>query len=126
RPRRRFVIIVITGLSVIVPVPAESYNGFNPIAFCLQGLWMAQRRANLFNNDFQEPDHERFVSGGIGGLLRRRREEIQQDIEDVSRQLRIRSVYLRAIEEGRFQELPGAAYAVGFVRAYADYLGLDG
>jgi cytoskeleton protein RodZ len=86
---------------------------------------MAQRRANLFNNDMPEPDDIRHV-GGIGALLRRRREEIQQDIEDVSGQLRIRSVYIRAIEEGRFQELPGNAYAIGFVRAYADYLGLDG
>lgn len=87
---------------------------------------MAQRRANLFNNELPEPDDIRMVGGGVGGLLRRRREEIQQDIEDVSRQLRIRAAYIRAIEEGRFQELPGTAYAVGFVRAYADYLGLDG
>jgi cytoskeleton protein RodZ len=86
---------------------------------------MAQRRANLFNGgENNMPDDGRF--GGVGALLRRRREEIQQDIEDVSRQLRIRSAYIRAIEEGRFQELPGNAYAIGFVRAYADYLGLDG
>jgi cytoskeleton protein RodZ len=87
---------------------------------------MAQRRANLFSNDMPEPEDIRQVGGGIGGLLRRRREEIQQDIEDVSHQLRIRSAYIRAIEEGKFQDLPGNAYAVGFVRAYADYLGLDG
>ncbi|HVZ02122.1 MAG TPA: helix-turn-helix domain-containing protein, partial [Dongiaceae bacterium] len=87
---------------------------------------MAQRRANLFNNDMPEPDDIRQVGGGVGGLLRRRREEIQQDIEDVSHQLRIRAAYIRAIEDGKFHELPGNAYAVGFVRAYADYLGLDG
>jgi cytoskeleton protein RodZ len=86
---------------------------------------MAQRRANLFNTDETDmPDDGRF--GGVGALLRRRREEIQQDVDDVSRQLRIRSAYIRAIEEGRFHELPGNAYAIGFVRAYADYLGLDG
>jgi cytoskeleton protein RodZ len=86
---------------------------------------MAQRRANLFNTgDTDMPDDGRF--GGVGALLRRRREEIQQDVDDVSRQLRIRSAYIRAIEEGRFQELPGNAYAIGFVRAYADYLGLNG
>ena len=86
---------------------------------------MAQRRANLFNTgETDMPDDGRF--GGVGALLRRRREEIQQDVDDVSRQLRIRSAYIRAIEEGRFQELPGNAYAIGFVRAYADYLGLDG
>lgn len=85
---------------------------------------MAQRKANLFTTEAEERQDDGF--GGVGALLRRRREEIQQDIEDVSRQLRIRSAYIRAIEDGRFQDLPGSAYAVGFVRAYADYLGLDG
>jgi cytoskeleton protein RodZ len=83
---------------------------------------MVQRRGNLFG-DGQDSGDDRT---GVGSLLKRRREELQQDIEDISRQLRIRSVYVLAIEEGRFQELPGNAYAVGFVRAYADYLGLDG
>ncbi|HWT99925.1 MAG TPA: helix-turn-helix domain-containing protein, partial [Terriglobales bacterium] len=62
----------------------------------------------------------------VGALLRNRREELGQDTETVSRQLRIRSIYLRAIEEGRIQDLPGATYAVGFVRSYADFLGFDG
>jgi cytoskeleton protein RodZ len=62
----------------------------------------------------------------VGGLLRSRREELGQDTESVSRQLRIRSIYIRAIEEGRMQDLPGTAYAVGFVRTYADFLGFDG
>lgn len=62
----------------------------------------------------------------VGALLRSRREELGQDTETVSRQLRIRAIYLRAIEEGRIQDLPGATYAVGFVRSYADFLGFDG
>lgn len=40
--------------------------------------------------------------------------------------LRIRHVHLLAIEEGRYNDLPGATYAAGFVRAYAEHLGLDG
>jgi len=39
--------------------------------------------------------------------------------------LRIRYPYLLAIEEGRFSELPGKTYATGFVRTYAEHLGLD-
>ncbi|HVJ40656.1 MAG TPA: RodZ domain-containing protein [Dongiaceae bacterium] len=62
----------------------------------------------------------------VGALLRSRREELGQDTESVSRQLRIRAIYLRAIEDGRIQDLPGSAYAVGFVRSYADFLGFDG
>jgi single stranded DNA-binding protein len=45
--------------------------------------------------------------------------------DDVSASLRIRLAYLQAIETGRFRELPGTTYAVGFVRSYAEYLGLD-
>jgi cytoskeleton protein RodZ len=63
---------------------------------------------------------------GVAALLRRRREELGRDVATVARQLRIRAIYIQAIEEGRLQDLPGTAYAVGFVRAYADYLGLDG
>jgi cytoskeleton protein RodZ len=39
--------------------------------------------------------------------------------------LRIKPAYLAAIEQGRTDELPGPAYAIGFIRAYADFLGLD-
>jgi cytoskeleton protein RodZ len=49
-----------------------------------------------------------------------------RDIAVAASTLRIRQPYLQAIEDGRFNELPGATYAVGFVRGYAEYLGLDG
>jgi cytoskeleton protein RodZ len=88
------------------------------------GNSMVQRRGNLFGDDLDRGDDR--VGGGVGALLQRRREELQQDIEDISHALRIRPAYVLAIEEGRFQELPGNAYAIGFVRAYADYIGLDG
>jgi len=47
-------------------------------------------------------------------------------IEDLAASLRIRGPYLAALEEGRVRDLPAPAYAVGFVRAYARALGLDG
>jgi len=62
----------------------------------------------------------------VGALLRTAREATGRNLQSVSQQLRIRSVYLRAIEEGDFGALPGTTYAVGFVRTYADFLGLDG
>ena len=63
---------------------------------------------------------------GVGALLRQRREELGLDADSVSRQLRIRATYIKSIEDGRLQDLPGTAYAVGFVRTYADFLGFDG
>ncbi len=61
----------------------------------------------------------------VGAFLREARETTGRTVADVAQTLRIRRVYLQAIEDGRFDELPGAAYAVGFVRSYATYLRLD-
>ena len=62
---------------------------------------------------------------GTGSLLRASRLRCGEELEDIAQSLRIRRRHLEAIEDGRFDELPGTTYAVGFIRAYADYLGLD-
>ena len=62
----------------------------------------------------------------IGGLLRASRIRRGEGLRDVAEQLRIRFVHLEAIEHGRFEELPGTTYAIGFIRTYAQHLGLDG
>lgn len=61
----------------------------------------------------------------IGPLLRQTRESFGYDLQRISQALRIRYLYLDAIEKGNFERLPGPAYAVGFIRSYADFLGLD-
>jgi cytoskeleton protein RodZ len=61
----------------------------------------------------------------FGAALREMRIAHGRELTDAAEHLRIRKVYLQAIEEGRFDDLPGPTYAAGFVRAYADYLGLD-
>jgi hypothetical protein len=61
----------------------------------------------------------------IGRVLRRTREENGLDLLQVSQVLRIRFFYLDAIEKGNFDRLPGPAYATGFIRTYANFLGLD-
>ena len=66
------------------------------------------------------------VDIGVGELMRLTRERLGHELQTVANQLRIRLSYLEAIEEARFKDLPGTTYAVGFVRSYADYLGLDG
>lgn len=62
----------------------------------------------------------------IGALLRETRESYGGDTERIANALRIRAQYLVAIEEGRYDRLPAPVYALGFVRAYAIHLGLDG
>lgn len=61
----------------------------------------------------------------VGAELRDARERLGWSLADVAANLRIRYVYLSALEEGRVADLPGITYAVGFLRAYAKLLGLD-
>ena len=62
----------------------------------------------------------------IGRKLRERRLERGLEIAQVEADTRIRGKYLRALEEERFDVLPGGAYARAFLRDYAEELGLDG
>ena len=61
----------------------------------------------------------------VCAVLREGRLKAGYDLPDVANALRIQLVYLEALEEGRFDDLPGTAYAIGFLRSYADFLGLD-
>jgi cytoskeleton protein RodZ len=76
--------------------------------------------------------HLREISGDsdtpletVGQDLRAARLRRGDDLATVSKALKIRKDHLEAIEEDRLEQLPGRTYAVGFVRSYADYLGLD-
>lgn len=62
----------------------------------------------------------------LGAELRTRRESLGWKLPDLAQSLRIRQTYLEAIEAGRIGDLPGTTYALGFVRAYASALGLQG
>ena len=84
----------------------------------------AQGGGGPSNTGPQEPGPaEDFES--VGSVLKRSRESYEEDLPAVARTLNIRLVYLQAIEDQRYERLPGPAYAVGFIRAYSDYLGLD-
>ena len=61
----------------------------------------------------------------VGALLRRTRLAQKQDLQDIAAYLCIRYQFLDALENGRYKELPGDAYANGFVRSYAAHLGLN-
>jgi cytoskeleton protein RodZ len=101
------------------------------------GTKRAQARLrDLISDDVQSPktsktdrrrkDATDFDTGTeIGMLLRSAREQSEQDLADISNLLRIRLVYLQAIEHGEFKTLPGMTYAIGYVRSYAQHLDLD-
>jgi cytoskeleton protein RodZ len=62
----------------------------------------------------------------IGPALREARERRGLAFGDVEADTAIRTRYIRALEDEQFHVLPGATYTKGFLRAYAEYLGLDG
>ncbi len=62
----------------------------------------------------------------IGYSLRAARERQGIGFPEIELATKIRAKYIRALEEEDFDSLPADTYARGFLRAYADYLGLDG
>ena len=62
----------------------------------------------------------------IGNSLREARVRQQLELGEIELATKIRARYLRALEEESFEALPAQTYVKGFLRTYADYLGLDG
>jgi cytoskeletal protein RodZ len=62
----------------------------------------------------------------IGNSLREARVRQGLDFPAIEQATKIRGKYLRALEDEQFAVLPGDTYVKGFLRTYAEYLGLDG
>ena len=62
----------------------------------------------------------------LGTSLREARTRQGLDLPQAELATKIRAKYLRALEEEQFDSLPAETYVRGFLRAYADFLGLDG
>lgn len=67
------------------------------------------------NTDLQE----------LGVLFRSKREEMKLSLKEVESSTSIRALYLQAIEEGRVGHFLSNAYALGFMRQYAQFVGVD-
>src|SRR6266487_1901645 len=62
----------------------------------------------------------------IGSSLREARLRQGLDFPEIEQNTKIRGKYLRALEDEQFDLLPAQTYVKGFLRSYAEYLGLDG
>jgi cytoskeleton protein RodZ len=62
----------------------------------------------------------------IGSSLREARLRQELDFPELEERTKIRPKYLRALEDERFDILPAPTYVKGFLRSYAEALGLDG
>jgi cytoskeleton protein RodZ len=79
------------------------------------------RRAKAVDHDPAES-----LMRELGAQLRQERLQRGEDLDDVAQHLRIKPSYLFALEQGDLSGMPGRAYALGFLRSYADHLGFDG
>jgi cytoskeletal protein RodZ len=61
----------------------------------------------------------------VGELLRKKREELDKDLRDISKSLKISYSYLKAIEDEDFKKLPEEVYVKGYIREYAEILHID-
>jgi len=64
-------------------------------------------------------------SESFGASLKRARELRGISLQEVAEATRIHPKYIDAIEREHFEQLPGLTFLKGYVRAYADYVGLS-
>lgn len=62
----------------------------------------------------------------LGDLLRQTREQKNLSLDDVEKGTNIRKLYIKAIEDGNYDKLPGEVFLKGFIKTYGKFLGLDG
>ena len=62
----------------------------------------------------------------VGEILRNARTKQGKDLRSVADALCIRTTYLEAIENMDLKNIPEPPYGIGFIRSYAEYLGLNG
>jgi cytoskeletal protein RodZ len=65
------------------------------------------------------------MADGLGEYLRRERQLRHISLDEVADRTKISRRYLEAIEEERYDHLPGEAFVRGFIRSYAQSVGLD-
>ena len=68
---------------------------------------------------------DRQAPPGFCAELREARLRGGYSLSDAAHVLRIQEHYLEALEEGRFDQIPGTTYIIGFLRSYSGFLGLD-
>ena len=73
----------------------------------------------------RKDENQKETDSSLGSILRTKRIKKRWEIEDVAKKLRIKPVYLEALEQGHYYAFPARSYGVGFLRSYAKLLDLD-
>ena len=83
-------------------------------------LDMGQARARLRTGDLKTSEFPT-----IGAYFSAVREAAGFSIEEIAKRTHIKAAYLNAIELMQFDDLPSRPFALGFVKTYAEALGVD-
>lgn len=80
------------------------------------------------NNEFTSENISRnnYDINPIGPRLRNAREALRLTVADIARQLRLKSECIEALEDDQYEQMPGATFAKGYLRAYAKIVNLSG
>lgn len=62
----------------------------------------------------------------VGDIFKNRRKELNMSLKEIENATSIRINYLQALEDGEMEKLISPIYAQGFLRQYANFLGIDG
>jgi|GEM_PF-5262977 transcriptional regulator with XRE-family HTH domain len=95
----------------------DFYFGILPLGNALRCFWVL---TELMIKEVIE------VLKELGEQLRRAREVLRWELEDVRERTKIQVKYLKALEEGVPELIPAEVYFKGMLKTYADCLGLDG
>lgn len=61
----------------------------------------------------------------LGEKLQSAREEANLTLKEISQSIRVREIYIKNLEEGKYSELPADVYTRGFLKSYCNYVGID-
>jgi cytoskeletal protein RodZ len=71
------------------------------------------------------PRREGYFTYSVAKTFKERREDLEIELGDIAAETKIQARFLKALEDGRYNELPHTIHTVGFVKRYATHLGLD-
>ena len=86
---------------------------------------LSRSHFNMEKSSHKKMEKETPEDISLGNLLRKSREELHIALDEVVATTRIQRHYLEAIENEEWSKLPSQVFVKGFLRSYADFLGLD-
>jgi len=102
---------------------AENVSDRQPSDEPILAVEVLEMRQESDPNLYVESDEDEYAN--VGTRLRFERERQGYSVHDIAEQLRLRPRQVQALEDGNYDALPGQTFVAGFLRSYANALGLD-